>query len=104
MVKKAEVQRKRHPLTPVFGLLLAGGLFAVAFFLSATVVMKLPAVASTVDSGHRTIATAGFAVGIWVLFLAVAFFLVAILAGKDPDAAKQIPLPPRAKDLKKKKR
>jgi len=103
MVKKAEVQRKRHPLTPVFGLLLAAGLFAVAYFLSATVVMKLPSVSSAVASDQRTLATIGFAVGIWVLFLAVAFFLVAMLAGKDPNDAKQMPLPPRAKDMKKKR-
>ncbi len=103
MVKKAEVQKKRHPLTPVFGLLLACGLFAIAFFLSATVVMKLPSVVNAVPSGQKMLATVGFAVGIWVLFLALAFFLVAMLAGKDPEDAKQIPLPPKAKDLKKKR-
>ena len=103
MVKKAEVQRKRHPLTPVFGLLLAAGLFVVAYVLSDGVIMHLSYVKNAVDIGHKSMATIGFAVGIWVLFLAVAFFLVAMLAGKDPNDAKQIPLPPRAKDLKKKR-
>jgi hypothetical protein len=103
MVKKAEVQKKRHPLTPVFGLLLAVGLFAIAYFLSATVVMKLPSVRTAVASNQMTLATVGFAVGIWVLFLALSFFLVAMLAGKDPEDAKQIPLPPKAKDMKKRR-
>jgi hypothetical protein len=100
MVKKAEVQKKRHPLTPVFGLLLAGGLFAIAYFLSSLLVPKIASIAFN----QRPQATIGLAVGIWVFFLALAFFLVAMLAGKDPDDAKQIPLPPKAKDLKKKKR
>jgi hypothetical protein len=103
MVKKAEVQKKRSPLTPVFGLLLAVGLFAVAYFLSATIVMKMPAVKTAVASNQMTLATVGFAVGIWVLFLAVGYFLVAILAGKDPEDAKQIPLPPKSRDMKKKR-
>ena len=103
MVKKAEVQKKRSPLTPVFGLLLAGGLFAIALFVSAGPVWNLPAVHNNIASSQKTLAIVGLAVGIWLFLLALAFFLVSILAGKDPEDAKQIPLPPKAKDLKKKR-
>ena len=105
MVKKAETQRKRGALTPVFGLLLAVGLFAIAYVLSDGVVMHMPAVRATlVDNSTKGTATIAFAVGIWVIFLALGYFVVAILAGKDPEDAKQIPLPTKQKDLKKKKR
>jgi|SRR5579871_2584768 len=103
MVKKAEVQKKRHPLTPVFGLLLAIGLFAIAYFLSAGPVWSMSAVHNAVGNANKPVAILGIAFGIWLLFLAVAYFLVAVLAGKDPEDAKQIPLPPKAKDMKKKR-
>ena len=42
MVKKAEKIRKRSPLLPVFGAIIAIGLFAVSYILSSQVVVKMP--------------------------------------------------------------
>jgi hypothetical protein len=41
--------------------------------------------------------------GVWLVLLAAAFFVVAMLVGKDPNAGNQMPLPPKSRDLKKKK-
>ena len=98
MVKKAEKIRKRSPLLPVFGLIIAVGLFAIAYVLSAEVVVKLPQVRNVVSS-NLSLARWAFAFAIWLLFLGAAYFVVALAAGKDPDAGRNVPLPPRQKDL-----
>jgi hypothetical protein len=103
MVKKAEKIQKKHPLTAVGGLLLAVSLFGVSYILAGFVV-QMPQVLKVIGNGTKTTATIAFAFGIWVVLLATSFFLVAVLAGKDPaSAANQMPLPPRAKDQKKKR-
>ncbi len=98
MVKKAENLRKRSPLLPVFGLIIAVGLFAISYVLSSEVVVKMPQV-SRVIGGNGALARWAFAFVIWLVFLGVAYFVVALAAGKDPDSGKNIPLPPRQKDL-----
>jgi len=121
MVKRAEVIRKRNPLLPVFGIIIAVGLFIVAMSLVPLTVNVLnkvspgfrvsgvdfsiapdPAVAGsplklTMASSGRL----GVAFAIWLFLLAIAYALVAVLAGKDPDTAKGIKLPPRDKRPKK---
>jgi hypothetical protein len=101
MVKQAEKVHKRSPLLPVFGLVLAGGLFAIAFAI-AEPVMKIPQVRGVV-AGMGVQAQLGIAFMIWLVLLALAFFLVAMLSGKDPESAKGVPMPPKQKDLKKKR-
>ncbi len=98
MVKKAETVRKRSPLLPVFGLIIAVGLFAVAFVLSSEFIVKMPQVRNVVRDNLQ-LAKWAFAFIVWLLFLGVAYFVVALAAGKDPDASREIPLPPRQKDL-----
>jgi hypothetical protein len=100
MVKKAEKLKKRSPWVPVFGLITAVALGAVAYVISAYVVIKMPQVKSVIAGMERQ-ATIAFAVGIWLALLATAFFLVALIVGKDPESAKDIPLPPKAKDKPK---
>jgi cation transporter-like permease len=97
MVKQAEKIRKRNPLLPVFGLIIAVGLFAVAYILSSQVVIKLPQVRGVIG-GNQSLATWAFAFVLWLVFLGVAYFFVALAAGKDPDQ-KRMPLPTRQKDL-----
>ncbi len=91
MVKKAEVQRKRSPLLPVFGLILAVALFVIAYGLADLVIMR-PEIYRQVASQLQT-ARIAFSVGIWLVLMAITFFLVALLVGKDPDKAP--PLPPK---------
>jgi hypothetical protein len=100
MVKKAEKIKKRSPWVPVFGLITAVALGAVAYVIAAYVVIKIPQV-KTVISGMERQATIAFSVGIWLALLATAFFLVALIVGKDPESTKDIPLPPKAKDRPK---
>ncbi|MCC7447647.1 MAG: hypothetical protein IT324_09535 [Anaerolineae bacterium] len=92
MVKKAEVQRKRSPLLPVFGLILAVALFAIAYGVTDLVILKIPGVYAQVASQLQT-ARIAFSFGIWLVLMAIVFFLVALLTGKDPDKAP--PLPPK---------
>ncbi len=82
MVKKAEKENKRSPLLPVFALLLIVGLLAVAYVT------------------YRI----AFTIAIWVALLAISYFLVAVLVGKDPNDTDAIPLPPKTKKPKTFKR
>src|SRR5258708_7918960 len=104
MVKKAEEKKVRSPLLPVFGLIMAVSLFSVAFLFASGPVPDNPPVQGMfqqMDRADIPKAIIGLAVGIWVIFLAAAVFLVAMLVGRDPEDAKQLPLPPRSADLKK---
>ncbi|MEP7288037.1 MAG: hypothetical protein ABI947_19970 [Chloroflexota bacterium] len=104
MVKKAEVERKRSPLYPVFALFLVVGMLAVAYAITELVVLKMPQVRAVVSNAVITQARVGFTLGIWFVLMAFAFFLVSILVGNDPNDVKAMPLPPKQKDLKKQKR
>jgi hypothetical protein len=100
MVKQAEKVRRHSPFLPVFGLLLAAGLFALAYLAVDVIEPIRKAIA---NSGNSSIARILFAGGIWLGLLAVSFFLVAALAGKDPESAQNVKLPPRERDLKKRR-
>lgn len=106
MVKVAEKEKKRSPLSSIYGLFLALGLFAIAYVITSELLMKkVPAVRDAIAGiGKPPLGTILISLGVWVVLLAIAFFVVAILVGKDPDAANQIPLPPKEKDLKKRKK
>jgi hypothetical protein len=103
MVKQAERQVKRSPLLPIFGLIIAIGLGVVAWFGSDLLIQAVPQLKSNfggvgqqANVGHIAIA-----IGLWLAMLALAFFLVALLTGKDPESAKGMKLPPR--EVKKKR-
>jgi len=98
MVKQADKDTRRNPLLPVFGLLLAAGLFAIAYFLSSTYIIHNRYVLSIMGAPSVKNAVI-FAIGVWVILLAMAYFLVAVLVGKSPDAP--IPLPPKKKSKSK---
>jgi hypothetical protein len=104
MVKIAKKEHKRGPLAAIFGLILAVGLFAVSYIISAEyIIRKVVQVRDAVAHFGRPTATLIFAFGIWIVLLAAAFFIVAILVGQDPESAKKDPLPPKKKDMKKRK-
>lgn len=108
MVKKAEKDTRRSPLLPIFGLLLAGGLLAVALVVTDQIVLKqgnfigghVLAVIGQANTTYRI----AFTVAIWVALLAISYFLVAVLVGKDPNDKDAIPLPPKVKKEKTFKR
>ena len=108
MVKKAEIERKRNPLNPILGLLLAVGLLAIAYIITDQVILKsgnyigghVLAVIGQASTQYRIL----FTIAIWVALLAVAYFLVAVMAGKDPNDINQMPLPPKNKKEKTYKR
>ena len=107
MVKKAERIKKRNPMLPIFGVLTAIALAAIAWVISYYVVIKIPQIKTSMNAsmvlptGQGTLI---FAFGIWLVLLAFTFFLVSVLVGKDPDSAKDIKLPKRQMDLPKSQR
>ncbi len=100
MVKQAEKRRNRSPFLPVLGLLLAVVLFAVAW-ASAQLLVQIKAIKSALN-GLQMVKLFGTPVNqgqimlafmLWLVFLAIAYFLVAVLSGKDPESTKDIPMP-----------
>jgi hypothetical protein len=98
MVKKAEKIRKRNPLLPVFGIIVAIGLGAIAYIVSTEVILKMPQVRNVVGS-NVVMARWAFTLVVWLVLLGVAYFFVALAAGKDPDVGKHMQLPTKQKDL-----
>src|SRR5438876_878745 len=99
MVKIAEKKVKRSPLLPILGMLLAAGLFAIAFGITQAVVIKIPEVKAMLGNPPSMINQLAFTFGIWFALLAVAYFLVAVVVGKG-KTINDIPLPPRQKTKK----
>ena len=100
MVKQAVKERKRGALVPVAGLLLAGGLAVVAYFLTDLIIKQNiggigGALQSTGGNYNISVFVLGFI--LWSVMTAIGYFLVAILVGSDPDpmSAKNIPMRPR---------
>lgn len=105
MVKQAEKKVKKSPLVPIFGLIIGGGLGLVAFIIMDPLLKSFP----EFESALYAMPNYWFArflvwLGIWLPMLLIAYFLVAILAGRDPNSPKYLPMPPRnvkKKDWKK---
>lgn len=85
MVKQAEKRRKRSPLLPVFGLVLALGFAAIAYVLSVPAYDFL--MRQRVNFGTLGVNTAQLliAAAIWIVLFGSSMFLVAILAGRTYD-------------------
>jgi hypothetical protein len=90
-------------LLPVFGLIIAIGLGVAAWLSSDVLIKAVPQLKSNFEgTGQQaTLGHVAIAVGLWLAMIAFAFFLVAVLAGKDPESTKGIKLPPR--DIRKKR-
>jgi|SRR5579859_4483810 len=102
MVRQAEKKTKRSPLLPVFGIILVVALGGIAYFLSLNFVLKIPQVRAIADQSY-SLALIGSTVFVWLILAGIAYFLVALVVGKDPTDSNQIPLPPRKKDMKKRR-
>ncbi len=104
MVKEAEKKKKQSPLLPVFGAILLVALLGVSYFVATTYILTMPQVRGVVGVPPSTMAKVCFTLIIWFILAGIAYFLVALVVGKDKTSAQSLPLPPKAKDLKKKKR
>ena len=102
MVKEAEKKSKRSPLTPVFGLILVVVMGGIAYFVSKAYVLNIPQVRAVAEQSYNTALIASTIV-VWLLLAGVAYFLVSLLVGKDPTDTKAMPLPPRKRDIKKRR-
>jgi hypothetical protein len=102
MVKQADKKAKRSPLLPVFGAILVVALGGIAYFLSQNFVLKIPQVRS-IASQSPQLALIASTVFVWLVLAGIGYFLVALLVGKDPNDSNQIPLPPRKKEIKKRR-
>jgi phage shock protein PspC (stress-responsive transcriptional regulator) len=112
MVKKAEKIKKRNPLLPVLGLLLTIPAFIIAsalvtpletfakrysgdFNLGAPKEWVVDFAATPIKFAPPSQSRIFVAVVIWLFILTIAYLIVAILIGRDPDSSKNNPLPPR---------
>jgi ribose/xylose/arabinose/galactoside ABC-type transport system permease subunit len=120
MVKQAEKVRKRNPMLPVYGLILAITLFVVAYLLVSPVsdlarkfspdfrLSRQEFSITQTENGQTKVTMPGWdrigvAFAIWLILMALASAVVAMAIGKDPNSAKQIVLPPRTKEEKRKR-
>ncbi len=106
MVKQAEKKRNRSPFLPVLGLFLAIVLLVAAYGASDLIYQS----SRQVRDALKTLAMVNFlgkptnqgvimlAFVFWLIFLALAYFVVAVAAGKDPESTKDIPMPPRGRE------
>ncbi len=119
MVKKAEKIKKRSPMLPVYGLIIAVVLFVLAMIAAEPAVKLLRGVYPGFNpSGQYFSVTQlppdnrlsvkfpngekfGATVAIWLLMLVFSYTIVAIAIGRHPDSAKEIKLPPRKIDKKR---
>ncbi len=116
MVKQADKTKKRSPLVPILGLFLAIGFLVIAFMIAVLVIQNVPQVHNAMASlaplkinnqlipigdapnggkVYLTMGHVGFTIMFWFVLAALGYFLVTIAAGKDPESAKNIPLPTR---------
>ncbi len=124
MVKQAETETKKNPLMPIYGLIIAVGLFAAALLITLLVTdselsstsaglraiyaksgMGVPALTQAVNGlgSNRLAGVAGIAFAIWLVMLAIAYAGVAIMAGRDPQRPKKIREGTQPDILRKKK-
>lgn len=100
MVKQAEKIKQRNPLLPIFGIIIAGGLGVIAYLIMDYLIGPshgLPILKGAIDSlgQYYNLGRWGVVLAIWLVFLGIAYMLVSLLIGKDPDSPKDIPMPPR---------
>lgn len=108
MVRQAERRVKRSPLVPVFGLVIAIGLAAIAILIVTLVIdsgsVQQLLIFKDPAAPNRVVAIVGLAFVLWLAMLSIAYLLVALLSGRDPDDARKLELPPREVDRKKYRR
>lgn len=105
MVKEAEKIVKRSPLLPIYGLIIGVGLGIVAWLLKeiilspTTPVFLRPIRDAVAALGSRQgLGEFVVAFGIWVILIGIAYFIVALMTGKDPHMPDK--LPPRRSEPK----
>ena len=93
MVKQAVKLQKRNPLLPIFGLIIAIGLGVVAYLLMRPVIRLVPNLGGAIAGmGSRSNwGEIAVAFTLWVLMSAFAYFVVAVLTGRDPQMAEKLP-------------
>lgn len=114
-IAREEKKKPRNPLAPIFGLILALGLAALAYFLAQLIIpevqqLRMVYVIETVAANGTKelfIKNEGILVVgglLWLLLLGTAYALVAILAGPSKrDLENKRKLPPKktiSRDLK----
>ncbi|MHB8625841.1 MAG: hypothetical protein ACYDBJ_20915 [Aggregatilineales bacterium] len=115
-IKQAEKRRHRSPLLPIYGIIIVVCLYIVAYALEnpladlirrvapqSSFILPPPDVQFTPTFVMPSTGRLLVAVVIWVVLLAFVYFLVSLLTGRDPDSAKNLQLPPRTKEEKRKR-
>jgi hypothetical protein len=113
-IKKVEKRRKRSALMPIYGLIIFICLYVVAYALENPLVTLInrvkpgfslagPDVQFTPTFVMPSTDRLLFAVPLWIVFLALAYFLVAMLTGRDPNSGKDLQMPPRTKEERRRR-
>jgi len=114
VIKQAATRRKRSPLLPIYGLIIFICLYLVAYALENPLVTLInrvrpgfslagPDVQFTPTFVMPSTDRLLFAVPIWIVFLALAYFLVAALSGRNPNSGKDLQMPPRTKEERRRR-
>jgi hypothetical protein len=101
MVKQAEKIDKRSPFAPIFGLVLALGCAAIAGIVAHLLVIEgtpikidiLMRAGRVASQRMQVLVATGF--GIWLVLLAVVYFVVVLSVGRDPKSVHGMKLPTR---------
>jgi H+/Cl- antiporter ClcA len=98
-IKVVEKTRKRNPLLPVLGLLIAITLAVFSYAVEEPFIKLLqsrfPNAGLTQSADPFSLTRIGFTLAIWIFLLVIFSIIVAIAGGKSPDDAKGIIMPPR---------
>ena len=98
-IRQADHTRKRNPLLPVFGLLIAITVFIFSYAIEEPFIKliqsKFPQAGIAQSAEPFGTTRMLFTFGIWLVLLVIFSLLVAILSGRSPDNAKGLIMPPR---------
>lgn len=98
-IKQADKTRKRNPLLPVLGLMIAVTVFIFAYAVEdpfvKLIAKRFPQAGLTQTADPFSATRILITFGIWLVLLTIFSIVVAILGGRQPDDARDLVLPPR---------
>lgn len=107
MVKQAEKKVKRNPLLPIFAIVLAVGFLVFGVIIANGLITgeigKIQELMKFRSSPNKNVAIAGIAFAIWLTLMAIMYFVVALLAGKDPNQGPKLESSPLRKAKKRRR-
>ena len=98
-IRQAERVRRRNPLLPVFGILIAITLMIFSYAVEEPFIKliqtKFPQAGIAQSADPFSTTRMLFTFGIWLVLIVIFSLVVAILGGRSPDSAQNLIMPPR---------